>query len=163
MKLYEINSQIEDAISNIMASVDETTGEVSQEAVDKLTELQIQRDEKLDNIGAYMKNLASDIDALKTEEKALASRRKVKENELENLKKYVSLHLNGEKFESARVRFSFRRSEAVKITDVTIIPKKYLIKEITWKPDTSAIKDMLKAGKKVKGAFLDERSNLQIK
>lgn len=163
MHLYEINTQINDAISEIMASVDPETGEVSQEAVDRLTELQIQRDEKLDNIGAYMKNIASDIEALKTEEKALASRRKVKENELENLKKYVSLQLQGEKFESPRVRFSFRRSEAVKIPDITMLPKKYLIKETTYKADTSAIKEALKAGGKVKGAFLDERNNLQIK
>ena len=163
MHLYEINTEIESAITAMMDSVDEVTGEVSQEAVDKLTNLQMQRSEKLDNIGAYMKNLMADIKALKEEEKNLNSRRESKEGELEWFKAYVANNLNGESFESARVKFSFRKSEGVSIPDIELLDESYLITETTKKADTASIKEALKAGKEVRGAFLDKRNNLQIK
>lgn len=165
MKLYEINSEIDKAIETMMANVDPETGEVRQEDLDRLGDLQLARDEKLDNIGAYMKNIASDIDALKNEEKALEARRKVKENELENLKAYVGMILNGEKFESSRVRFSFRKSNAVVIDEAYIenIPSEYLIAQDP-KIDKKALKADIEAGKDLDGiAHIEEKQNLQIK
>ena len=165
MHLYEINTEIDKAIETMMANVDPETGEVRQEDLDKLGDLQLARDEKLDNIGAYMKNIASDIDALKNEEKALEARLKVKENELENLKAYVGMILNGEKFESSRVRFSFRKSNAVVIDEAYIenIPSEYLIAQDP-KIDKKALKADIEAGKDLDGiAHIEEKQNLQIK
>lgn len=165
MKLYEINTEIDKAIETMMANVDPETGEVRQEDLDKLGDLQLARDEKLDNIGAYMKNIASDIDALKNEEKALEARRKVKENEIERLKAYVASNLNGEKFESARVSFSFRKSKAVVIDEAYIenIPAEYLIAQEP-KIDKKALKADIEAGKDLDGiAHIEEKQNLQIK
>ena len=56
----------------------------------KIDELQNSRMEKLDNIGAYIKNLIAEKDALETEAKNLTARAKVKENEIERLKNYVA-------------------------------------------------------------------------
>lgn len=165
MKLYEINSEIDKAIETMMANVDPETGEVRQEDLDRLGDLQLARDEKLDNIGAYMKNIASDIEALKNEEKALEARRKVKENEIERLKAYVASNLNGEKFESARVCFSFRKSKAVVIDEAYIenIPAEYLIAQDP-KIDKKALKADIEAGKDLDGiAHIEERINISVK
>ena len=165
MTLYDINGEIEATIMEMMASVDEETGEVSDEAMEKLSELQMARDEKLDNIGAYIKNLDAEAKALKEEEQALASRRKVKENEIERLKAYVASNLNGQKFESARVCFSFRKSKAVVIDEAYIenIPSEYLIAQEP-KIDRKALKADIEAGKDLDGiAHIEEKQNLQIK
>ena len=103
MTLYEIKREIEEAIDAIFASVDEETGEVSEDAVNKLAELNAARDEKLDNIGAYIKNLMAEAEAIKAEEKKLADRRRVIENKVERLKAYVASILGGQKWNSARV------------------------------------------------------------
>lgn len=163
MTLYEIKQEMEDAINAVFANVDEETGEVPEEAVAKLSELQMQRDEKLDNLGAYIKNLSAEVDSLKAEEKNLKARREVKEHKIESLKAYVSECLNGEKFESARVAFSFRKSESVGIDDVNSLPDEFKISETSVKADKKAIKDAIKNGQDVHGAWLETKQNLQIK
>jgi len=165
MTLYEINKAIEDAILNIYAQVDEETGEIPDDAMQALNDLQMARDEKLDNIGCFIKNLEAEAKALKEEEQALYSRRKVKENEIERLKAYVVSNLNGQKFESARVCFSFRKSKAVVIDEAYIenIPSEYLIAQEP-KIDRKALKADIESGKNLDGiAHIEEKQNLQIK
>ena len=47
-------------------------------------------DDKMENIACYVKNLQSDVDALKAEAKNLTQRAKTKENQIEYLKRYLS-------------------------------------------------------------------------
>lgn len=58
-------------------------------------------------------------------------------------------------------RLSFRKSEAVVITDEVAIPNEYIVVET--KINKANIKADLKAGATIPGAFLEERRNLQIK
>ena len=163
MNLYEINAEIEKAIEALFANADEVTGEIRQEDVDALEAMKMARDEKLENIGCYIKNAKAMADAIKAEEKALKERRETLESKAENMKAYVANALQGEKWESAKVAFSFRRSESVSIPDIDLLDEKYLVQEVTYKPDKKAIKEAIKAGNEVRGAFLDEKQNLQIK
>ena len=166
MTLYEINKAIEDAIEALFTSVDEETGEVNQEAALELERLQETRDVKLDNIGAYMKNLNAEADAIAAEINALKERLDRKKKDYDRLKRYVEncMQFDGQTvFESARVRFSFRKSTAVEIKDENLIPKKFLVKEIKFKPDKNSIKEALNNGQKVRGAEVVTRYNLQIK
>jgi Skp family chaperone for outer membrane proteins len=162
MTLYEIKREIEEAIDAMFASVDEETGEVSEDAVNKLAELNAARDEKLDNIGAYIKNLMAEAEAIKAEEKKLADRRRVIENKVERLKAYVASILGGQKWSSARVAYSFRKSEKV-IVDENNLPKTYMVKKVEFAPDKKTIKELLKSGKKIRGAYIEESQNIQIK
>ena len=61
MKLYEINEQI-------MACIDNETGEIID--TDKLNELQIAKDEKIENLALWYKDLLAEANALKEEKKA---------------------------------------------------------------------------------------------
>lgn len=60
------------------------------------------------------------------------------------------------------VTISFRKSEAVEITDERLLPPEYLIQGPTY-PGKTRIKEAIKAGKEVPGAELVQRQNLQIK
>lgn len=164
MTLFEIDRQTEQAIEDLLASVNEETGEVDEEMAAKIDELQNSRMEKLDNIGAYIKNLIAEKDALETEAKNLTARAKVKENEIERLKNYVAQSLIGcgeTKLETTRARFSFRRSEAVEIDGE--VPDEYMVETVAKKPDKDAIKAAISLGKVVEGAHIVVRQNLQIK
>lgn len=163
--LYEIDKNIEDIMTKMYEVMDET-GEVSSELAEELQALNEERDQKLDNIGAFIKNLTSDVNAMKTEKDSLDKRIKAKQRQIDWLKSYVSSDLltHGQsKFESARVVFSFRRSTSVSIPDQALIPKKYFIKKIETRVDVDGIGKLLKEGHTVKGASLIEKQNLQIK
>jgi len=165
MTLYEINQAIEEAILNIYANVDEETGEVSDEAMEALTDLQMARDEKLEGIGCYIKNLEAEAKAIKEEEEALKKRREAKEKRAKSLTKYVASMLGGEKWESTKVSYTFRKSKAVVIDEAYIenIPSEYLIAQDP-KIDKKAIKADIEAGKNLEGiAHIEERINMSIK
>ena len=152
--LYEIDQAI-------MSCVDSETGEIiDAEALDALL---MQREDKLEAIGCWIKNLLSDADAIHAEINALAIREAKCRKKAESLKRYLASALQGEKFSTAKCAISFLRSERVAIQDEALIPKKFMKKTITYSPDKTAIKALLKSGKAVKGCQLIENLNTQIK
>lgn len=162
--LYEINAELQEAINNMFLEATESeTGEVSQETADKISELQMAREEKIDNIGAYIKNLKSDVVALKAEIDNLKERMDSKKKKAEYLENYLSEILGGEKFESPRVKISYRKSESVMIPDMELLDEAYTKTKTEVVADKTAIKEALKAGEEVRGAFLETKNNIQIK
>lgn len=156
MNLY----QIDEAIMNC---VDKETGEIID--VEKLDSLMVDREQKIENIALWIKNLKSDAEALKAEKNAFAERQKAAENKAESLKQYLTQYLAGETYKSPKVAVSFRRSEAVQINDIAAIEAfddKY-IKYSEPTADKTAIKAAIKAGINVPGAELIQSSNIQIK
>ena len=153
MTLYEINTAL-------MALIDDESGEITD--YDKFTELEMTLAEKRENILLWIKNLNADAKAIKEEEKVLADRRKVIENKADNLRKYIEYDLAGEKFKTARVSVSYRKSTAVNVLDLNKIPAEYLrMKEP--EADKTAIKEALNKGVKIEGAELVENISMQIK
>ncbi len=165
MKLYEINDRIYELLNQEL--IDPETGEILDvNGFDQLKELELARDVKIENTGLFIKNLDADIAALKEEEKRLAERRKVKENKLNWTKQFLSDFLKSEnvpKFETAKLKLSFRKSESVGITDESLIPEKYIKTEIITNPMKAEIKKALKAGREIPGAGLVVNMNLQVK
>ena len=150
MTLYEID----EAIINC---IDTETGEILD--AEKLDELSMARDTKIENIALYIKSLKADADAIKA-----------KENRAESLKEYLYNALNGEPFETAKVRLSFRGGEAVDITDefavVEYLEKNSVEKALTYsmpKISKTVVGELLKQGIEIPGAVLKQNNNLQIK
>lgn len=156
MNLYEINA----AIMDCMQEVDEETGELLN--VEMLDSLLLARDEKIENIACWIKNLKADAEALKAEKDSFAKRQKAAENKVEQLKQYLSNVLEGEKFSSDKAAISFRKSEAVEIDDWTKLDKDYL-KYKDPDVDKTAVKKALKSGCILNGVRLVEKQNIQIK
>lgn len=153
MKLYEIDNAIMDC-------VDMETGEIID--IERLSALQMERDQKIESIGCWIKNLLSDAKALKEEKDNLAARQKVAENKAASLKEFLSKYLDGEKFKTAKVSISYRKSDSVDISANATVPDEFLKYEEP-KPDKIGLKAALKAGKEFPGISLKTSQTIQIK
>lgn len=152
MTIYQIDEAI-------LGCIDTETGEVDAE---KLGELTLQREQKIENIACWIKNLVSDAKALKDEKKALEERIKAKENRAESLKAYLENVLDGQRFETLKCAVSFRKTQSVNISDLSAIPTEFL----RFKPaeaDKAEIKKALKNGETITGAELIEKLSMSIK
>jgi hypothetical protein len=161
MTLYEINQAILDTI-------DPETGEIVD--IEKLSELQMEREQKLESVALWVKNLNAEAEAYKAEKEAFAEREKAAKNKAESLKKWLVYALNGEKMSTQKVAISFRKSESVEIEDeervITFAQKNGRDDLLSYKAPTvnkSAIKAVIKTGKEIPGAVLVEKQNIQIK
>lgn len=163
--LYEIDRNLYELLENDMV-VDEETGEIIFEESD-IDNLLLSRDQKLENTACYIKNLMSDIDQIKTEEKALKERRQTKEKKVERLKSYLAnsmLLFGDKKFETPRVALSFRKSKQVEIAEDANIPQEYMTIKVEKNPNKTKLKDaILKQGLLIDGVQVVEKENLQLK
>ena len=134
---------------------------------DELDELKMEREEKIENICLWAKNLRAEASAIKSEEKALADRRKAKENKADHLEDYVALNLDGAKFETPRVKILWRKSESVEILDESKIPDEFLDISTVRKPIKAEIKKYLKgiegSDDTCEWARIDSKRNMSIK
>ena len=158
MTIYEIDQAI-------MECVDLETGEIID--TDKLNELELERESKIEGVACWIKDLKAEAEALKNEKQALAERQRVAENKAESLKKWLAYALQGEKFKTTKCAISFRKTEAVEVTDEGL---ENLMKEhdelLTYKapePNKTAIKQALKDGLNVAGVQLVQNTSTIIK
>ena len=158
MTIYEINE-------GILNCIDLETGEIID--IDKLNELELERDAKIENVACWIKELKAEAEAIKAEKLALAERQRVAENKAESLKKWLAYALQGEKFKTAKCSVSFRKTESVEVTDEGL---SNLMKEhdelLTYKapePNKKAIKDAIKDGLSVQGVRLECNTSTIIK
>ena len=153
--LYDIINSIE----SFEFEIAEETGEILNMA--ELDALQVDKETKVENIALFIKNLKADAAMYADEEKAFAQRKKQAQNKADRLTKYLAAMLAGEKYKSARVAITWRKSEQVDITSIDELPAGYYVTE--KKPDKMAIKKAIKNGEQVPGAVLVERENIQVK
>lgn len=152
--LYQIDQAI-------LECIDLETGEVIDP--EQLESLQMERDQKIEGVVLWIKNLLSDAAAIKAEKDALADREAKCKKKADDLKKWLGKTLEGQKFSTARCAVSFRRSETVEVDDVALIPAELLRVKTTVEADKTAIKALLKGGQTVKGCCLVENQNIQIR
>ena len=168
-KLYELNQSIIELLENgfNLACVDVETGEIDEtKASAYLEALQLEREEKVENIALYIKSLDSEAAAIKAEENNLQARRQAKERKAERLREYLKtsmLALNESKFETARVALSFRASKSVIVADIEKLDKAYIKEKVEYSADKTAIKKAIESGATVDGAYIEEKQNLNIK
>ena len=159
MTLYEIDKELMSAFD---AAVDAETGEIiNDDAYADFCQLDMDRNEKIENIGLWIKDLKADAEALKVEEHNLADRRREKENKVECLSRYLTYALDGQKFETAKLKVGYRKSQQVEV-DMDILPDEYF-RFRDPEPDKTKIKAALKAGTEIPGAELVEKQNMIIK
>ena len=159
MTIYEIDNEI-------MNCIDMETGEVID--TDKLNELQMERDAKIENVALWIKELKAEAEAIKNEKQALAERKRVAENKAESLKNWLAYALNGEKFKTAKCSISYRNSESVEVTEegleALMRDHEDLLTYKTPEPNKEAIKDAIKNdGLTVAGVQLIQKTSTIIK
>lgn len=154
--LYELTA----ALAAFDFEIDEETGEILN--ADELDELEIERDEKVENLALWIKNLASDAEAYKREKDSFAKKEQAAKKKIESLKNYLTLNLSGEKFKTDRVTISWRKSETVEVTDPGKVPEGWFIPQEP-KLDKAGLKSALKDGEQIPGVELKENNNIQIR
>lgn len=157
MTLYEIDK----ALMDFEFEVDEETGEILNAS--DLDELQMARQDKIENIGLYIKNLEAEKEAVKHEKDNFADREKRLGKKIESLKGYLGYALQGQKFSTPKVAVSFRKSESVLVKDEYLVPDKYCEFTMVRKPNKTNLKKALKDGEEIMGCELVEKQNVQIK
>ena len=160
MKLWEINEAL-------MGLFDPETGEISDPKMWDF--FQMAREEKLENIACWIKNLLSHAEALKQEKDNLAAREKAVRAKAERLTAWLEYALNGEKLSTPKCAVTYRRSEAVEIADEEAFIA-YARREcddlLTYKPPVPnkvAIKAAMKNGREIEGATLVTKMNMQVR
>lgn len=169
MTIYDIDARIAE-LSNAAEDdmlIDEETGElmtVSQ----ALDALRMEREEKIENVACWVKNLSAEADAIKDEEINLAKRRKAAETKAANLKAWLIDALTREdgttdRLKTARVSVSVKRNPPSTVVDDTLLPSSYKVAKITYQADKDLIKRELLAGGEVPGAHLEYGRSVMIK
>lgn len=158
MTIYEIDSAI-------LALTDPETGEILD--YDAFEALTMARDEKLENMALWYKELKATATAIRAEELSLSERRRAAERKAEKLKSYLSELTGGEKFSTPRVQVSWRKSTSLQLEDGFVDWAKYnaawLLRNREPEPDKTMIRQALQSGQKVYGAELKESYSLQVK
>lgn len=160
-KLYNIQYEY----LQLLGKIEEAEGEITEE-IDQALQF---NEERLQaegiNVGMLIKTLDYWIDDIDEERKRLEVlwSRACKAKELLKNRLSGAMQQYGiERLSSPTLTISFRRSEAVEITDATAIPAEFLIQPPAY-PGKTRIKEAIKEGIDVPGAELVLRLNIQLK
>lgn len=152
---------IDKAIAEFEWEIDPDTGEVLNPY--GLDELQMEREQKCENIALLIKNKTAEKEAVEEQKKVFDQRAKVLGNEIQRLKDYLTYALDGQKFSTPKVVVGFRKSESVLVKDKYLIPDHYMNLSVVREPNKTAIKNALKRGEAINGVELVEKQNVQVK
>ena len=138
MTIWEIDNAISDLI-------DPETGELLD--FEKFEELSLEREAKIENMACWVVNMTAESKAIREQELVLAERRKALESKTKRLKEYLDKILAGEKFKTAKVAVSYRKTSSVEVDEgfvawaVDNAPELLSFKEP--EPSKTAIKEYL--------------------
>lgn len=157
MTLYEIDSAI-------LECLDTETGEIVD--FERLEQLEMARDAKVENVALWIKDLKAEAEAIKVEKQKLEKNQKSAENKAEQLKRYLEYALQGDKFKTAKCSISYRKSVSVDVNLEELMSYNNCDHYLRYKdpePDKTLIKEALADGHEVPGCRLMEKTSIQIR
>lgn len=160
--LYEIDR-------SILGCVDPESGEVLD--AEALSALQMEREQKLEGVALWIKDLNAEADAVKAEADKLNDRKKSLDKRIADLKNWLLTALGGEKLRTPRCNVYQTHSQRLAVENEAELisflqtldnPEQFLrFKEPELKKDE--IKKALKADFVIPGASLEETESVVIK
>ena len=161
MTIYDIDQRI-------LELVDLETGELLD--FDAFADLQMEREQKIESMALWVKELSATASAIKAEVDTLMERKKAAERRCESLKRYLAEILQGEKFSTPRCAVSFRKSTSVQVDDteklVRWLEQNGLDDCVKYKePEVSKeeVGRLLKSGMPVPFAHLENKQSVGVK
>ena len=164
MKAYEIMNGMIDTLDIFLESEQNEGDKENYEFVMEFLKEELQS--KSSNIIKYIRNVSLEVEVLSQEEDRLEKLRKQKEKKVNSLKNYLTdilLNLDKNKIETELGNLGLRKSVSVAIDNLDLIPKKYIQKKVELIPDKRMLSELLKQGKNIKGAHLENKYSLQIR
>ena len=160
--LYEIDQEIMDC-------VDPESGEILD--TEKLNALQMERDQKLEGVALWIKDMNAEADAVKAEADKLTARKKALDNKVAALKQWLLMALDGQKLKTPRCNVYQTHSQKVVIDDEKALIDMFMTSPFGEKflrikepeIDKNALKDSMKHGFEFEFAHLEETESVVIK
>lgn len=161
--LYEIDQQLLNLLMlDEETAVDTETGEVfSKEAIDQL---QMDRKKKIEGCLLFAKSEEAMAKAIKAEIAALKARMDSHNKRYERTCNYVLDSLQGEDFETGKVKAKYTKGESVEVTcPVESLPEEFIRRKPAPAPeaDKVALKKAVKDGVEIKGVTLIKTVNVK--
>ena len=164
MKLYEIRNGMIDTLDIFLES-DQT--EMDRENYNDIMDyLKEELKSKSSDLIKYIRNLELENTVTKLEIERLEDLKKGKEKKIKSIKSYIKrilLDLDKKKVETELGNLSLRKTTSVEITDISKIPREYLVVKEEVTPSKKLIGDSLKKNILIDGAVLKEDYSVLIK
>ena len=157
---------------NVINDIETWHEELKRQWFDELASKEDEFENKAESVAQYIKNLIIESDALAAEIKVLQQRKKVKDNKIENMKKYLKdclIQTGINKIETTRCVLSIRNNaESVSIANEKEFISQYKdshAEYFKFKPEISKteIKKLLQSGVEIDGAVLEKTQSIIIK
>ena len=164
MKLYEIKNGMIDTLDIFLESEQTEIDGKNYEYV--MTYLKEELKGKSTDLIKYIRNLELENTVTKLEIERLEDLKKGKEKKIKSIKSYIKgiwLDLDKKKVETELGNLSLRKTTSVEITDISKIPKEYLVVKEEVTPSKKLIGDSLKKNILIDGAVLKEDYSVLIK
>ena len=158
--------QIEQEYLNIVQSIIDAGGEITEEQETALSISKEQLQNKGVCYGFIVKELEGNIDLIDLEIKRLNALKKHLVNSIDRLKNNLSQAMQMfevTELKTPLLKINFRKSESIEVTDIDLLDADFVKTTITKAADKIAIKEAIKSGENVQGAVLVTNQNLQIK
>jgi len=161
MKLYEITGQarlLDEFIGDINNSED------AKAFSDLYAEISESFDAKVHSVCCVIKNAQGEVDSLAVEIKRLSDRKKACETKVESLKTYLNYEM--QKLDKQIVKtplftVAFQKNpESCKVDETALAHEWFKVER---KPDLSKVKEALKNGIHIDGAWLESSESLRIR
>jgi hypothetical protein len=156
--LYELTAQANTLYEMLQnEEIDEQTFNDTLEA--------LETDVKVENYCKVIKQFQADAEMFKGEIDRLTARKKTAENAIERMKNALLMFLTAtgqEKVKAGSFSVATATTQAVQITDETLIPCAFLVEQPP-KIDKIGIKNALKTGTKIDGAVLVDNKGVRIR
>lgn len=157
--LYELTGQYLDIY---LMDIDDETKADTLESID----WQEQFEQKAEGYAHVIKTLEADVAMYKTEEANFKAKKQAAQKKLDHIKGNVmtAMTVTGQtEIRSGALTLKVQKNPESVQVDEDLLPKKYFAKKVELKPDKTTLKELLKSGKKIKGAELIRTEKLVIK
>lgn len=161
MDIYEIDQQIRSLI-------DPETGEIMD--FECFEQLNMLRNDKVENLALWYKNICAEAAAIKAEADILLKRGRRLDSQSERLREYIAMILDGEKFSTPRCSVTFRKSSSLDVPNPNEVidwaQRTGHLACIRQKPpelEKKAVSELLKSGVEVPGAEIKTQNNVTIR
>ena len=163
MKLYEISSALRSVIDYAEDFAEENGGEITDSMSDLIDQFEMELSIKQEAIIHLIKESESTEAAIDKELARLINLKKRSKSRIVSLTTYLSETVPECGIKCPTWSATWRKSEAVDITDMSALPDDFKRIKTTCEPDKLAIKSAIKSGENITGASIKINYNLQIK
>lgn len=163
MKLYEITNEVQSLLDNISED-----GELSENIIENLDNLQQDFENKAVSVAAYIKNLEAEETMIAEAIKDMTIRKSRLTNKVQSLTDYLQFNLQKLSINEIKSSpyFKIRLKQcppSIDVFDENQIPPEFWREKIISSIDKIKLKEVLSEGVEVAGASIQRRIKLEIK